>query len=51
MYEPGLLSARLISPVAVLTKMSPAGAELKVPPGAATVGIGFVALLQNDVMA
>lgn len=42
------LEAKLISPVAVLTKTNPAGDEVNVPPDTpVTVGLGFVPDEQN----
>ena len=46
---PGVLAGILIWPVAVLTKTSPAGTALNVPPGLFMTGAGLVGLVvQND---
>ena len=46
---PGALAPILIWPVAVLTKTSPAGTALNVPPGLFMTGMGLVGFVtQND---
>ena len=52
-YVPGVLAARSICPVAVLTNTKPAGAAEKVPatPPPLKVGEGFAAFWQNGVPA
>ena len=47
-YLPGVLAPILISPVVLLTKTSPAGAALNVPPdGLFITGVGFGPVAQN----